>query len=340
MPGIDWVIMKKSIEFLKGFLDKVNEEDSIAYAYQLTYGLLLSIFPFLIFVLTLIAYLGLDRSYVLNLLRTSLPEEIYGLVSGPVVDLVENQRGGLLSLSVLGAVYAASGGFRAFMKGMNQSMGFKDTRSFIYRYIISILWVLQLAVTILLALLGIVFGRQILDFVSSNFPFIPTEGIVEILRIVIPVGLLFGVLSLAYMFIPYRNVKFKYAFPGAIFSTLVWIAFTILFQFYINNFANYSRFYGTLGAVIGLLLWLSLTSIIMMLGASLNAYLIERREIEDPYMKKRKRKNGTGREEKEKEKEDEDSGNRSPEDSKSVPEKKFETLKKRVEETFKDSGRS
>jgi len=334
VPGTVRVEMKKTIEFLKGFADKVNREDSIAYAYQLTYGLLLSIFPFLIFLMTLIAFLGLDRSYVLNLLRTSLPEEIYGLVSGPVVDLVETQRGGLLSASVLGAVYAASGGFRAFMKGMNKSMGFEDTRSFIYRYIISILWVLQLAVTILLALLGIVFGRQILDLISSNFSFIPTEGIVEILRIVIPIGLLFGVLSLAYMFIPYRNLKFRYAFPGALFSTLVWIAFTILFQFYINNFANYSRFYGTLGAVIGLLLWLSLTSIIMMLGASLNAYLIERRGIEDPYMKKRKKKKDEGEEEKGKDDEKGDHDLRSPEDSKSVPEKKFETLKKRVEETL------
>ena len=325
--------MKKTIDFLKGFMEKVNKEDSIAYAYQLTFGLLLSIFPFLIFLMTLIAFLGLDAGYVLRVLRTSLPEEIYSLVSGPVVDLVENQRGGLLSLSVLAAIYSASGGFRAFMKGMNKSMGFNDTRSFIYRYVISILWVLQLTLTILLALLGIVFGRQILDFLSTYFTFIPTEGLVEILRIVIPVGLLFGVLSLAYMFVPYRNLKFKHAFPGALFSTLVWIAFTALFQFYINNFANYSRFYGTLGAVIGLLLWLSLTSIIMMLGASLNAYLIERRGVEDPYMRKRKKKDEEGKEDK-----DEDEPDiRTSEDSKSVPEKKFETLKKRVEETLSDS---
>jgi len=149
---------------------------------------------------------------------------------------------------------------------------------------------------------------------------------------VVPIGLLFGVLSLAYMFVPYRNVKFKYAFPGALFSTLVWIAFTILFQFYINNFANYSRFYGTLGAVIGLLLWLSLTSIIMMLGASLNAYLIERRGIEEPYM--RKRKKGRSKKEAADETDTDEHGIESPGDSKSLPENKFETLKERVKDTL------
>lgn len=328
--------MKKTIEFLKGYMEKVNKEDSIAYAYQLTFGLLLSIFPFLIFLMTLIAFLGLDAGYVLRVLNTSLPEEIYSLLSGPVVDLVENQRGGLLSLSVLAAIYSASGGFRAFMKGMNKSMGFEDTRSFLYRYVISILWVLQLTVTILLALLGIVFGRQILDFLSSYFTFIPTEGLVEILRIVIPVGLLFGVLSLAYMFIPYRNLKFKYAFPGALFSTLVWIAFTALFQFYINNFANYSRFYGTLGAVIGLLLWLSLTSIIMMLGASLNAYLIEFKAIEDPYMKRRRDKRNQEGKARGAQAEHQEMERQEP---KTLPEKKFEALKKRVKETLNDRGK-
>ncbi|HSL85907.1 MAG TPA: YihY/virulence factor BrkB family protein, partial [Bacteroidales bacterium] len=239
------------------------------------------------------------------------------------------------------------------------------------------LWVIQLALTIVAALVGIVFGRQILDVAASFVPNLPTEGIIEILRIVVPIALLFGVLTLAYMFIPYINIKFKYAFPGAVFSTVVWIVFTVLFQFYVSNFANYSRFYGTLGAVIALLLWLLLTSIIMMVGASLNAYLIEIRGIQDPYISKdkekkkeeleemkdeedkkddvfeldrRKGKETSGSTERDKiernifkleegEKDDEADHkevSHHKEEDKSTPERKFNELKKRVEDTLED----
>lgn len=339
--------MKNGMDFIKGFLEKINNDDSIAYAYQLTYGLLLSIFPFLIFLMTLIAYLGLDTSYILNFMRTSFPEDIFELMSGPVVDLVKNQRGGLLSASVLAALYTSSGGFRAFMKGMNKSMGFKDHRNIVYKYLISILWVVQLATTILIALIGIVFGKQILSLISSYFPHFPAEGVIDILRILLPVSLLFGILSLAYMFIPVKNIKFKHAFPGAISSTLLWITVTFVFQFYINNYANYSRFYGTLGALVGLMLWLLFTSIIMILGSSLNSYLIQVKNVEHPFIKSkngRKKEEAKGEEKPEEVEEakrtddeieaDEDEVN---ERKRPDPEHKFEVLKEDVRKTMDSS---
>lgn len=327
--------MKNGIEFLKGFLEKINKDDSIAYAYQLTYGLLLSIFPFLIFLMTLIAYLGLDTSYILDFMRTSFPEDIFQLMSGPVVDLVKNQRGGLLSASVFLAIYTSSGGFRAFMKGMNKSMGFVDRRGFFYKYLISILWVVQLATTILVALIGIVFGKQILSLISSYFPNFPAEGVINILRIIVPVALLFGILSLAYMFIPVKNIKFKHAFPGAISSTLLWITVTFAFQFYINNYANYSRFYGTLGALIGLMLWLLFTSIIMILGSSLNSYLIQVKNVENPFMKTIKsRKKGGAKVAEKVEEVEADVANVS---KRQDPEHKFEALKEELKKTMDSS---
>lgn len=317
--------MKKALEFISGFLKKLGEDDSIAYAYQLTYGLLLSIFPFLIFLMTLIAYLGLDASYILNLISRTLPEDISEILRGPVVDLVLVQRGTLLYVSVLVAIYTASGGFRAFMKGMNKTMGFEDHRSFLYKYLISILWVIMLAGTILLALLGIVFGRQILNLIIVYFPHFPAEGLLEVLRLLIPIVLIFGILSMAYMFISAKNIRFRYAFPGALFSTLAWITVTFTFQFYVNNYANYSRFYGTLGAVIGLLLWLSLTSIIMILGSSLNAYLIIIHGVEHPYFRKRWKDKGKVRTRE---------IIREPEKVQTLPERKYEILKRRFKDTL------
>jgi len=149
-----------------------------------------------------------------------------------------------------------------------------------------------------------------------------------VLRIIVPVALLFGILSLAYMFIPIRNIRFKYAFPGAVFSTLLWITVTFLFQFYVNNFADYSRFYGTLGAVIGLLLWLSLTSIIMIVGASLNAYLIEVKDVKHPFLRKKK----SDTQDMNRNMEEGKKGNE--EETLSIPERKFEALKERFRKTM------
>lgn len=278
-------LVKKSWQFLAGFLKKLDNDHSIAYAYELTYGLLLAIFPFLIFLFTLIAYLGLDATYILQLLQENLPQDIYKLISGTVVDLVEVQRTGLLSLSVFLAIYTSSGGFRAYMTGINTAMGYRDRRNILYRYAVSILWVLLLALTILLGLVGIVFGRQILDLLVAYFPHFPVKGLLEVLRILVPVTLLFLILTLTYMFIPVKSIRFRHAFPGALFATGAWITLTLAFSYYVSNFANYSRFYGAMGAVIALLLWLSLTSIIMILGASLNAYLITLRKIGNPYVR-------------------------------------------------------
>lgn len=268
----------KIVEFVKELLAKVKENDSIAYAYQLTYSLLLSLFPFLIFLFTLVPYMNLDSAEILLILEQNLPNEVYDLVAGIVVDVVDMQRGGLMSLSVVLAVYSASAGFRAFMKGTNRAMGIHDHRNIVVKYILSISLVVLFAVSILLSLLGIVFGGQIIAAVTHYFPQIPLEGTINVLRLLLPVLLIFLLLSAFYVIIPNRKMTFTGAFPGAAFATVSWVVFTLVFQYYVDNFSNYSRFYGTLGAVVALMLWLLLTSIIMIFGAEINAIVLERRE--------------------------------------------------------------
>jgi membrane protein len=270
--------------FIFAFVKRIDEDDIVAFAYQLTYSLLLAVFPFLIFLFTLIGYSDLDSRAILSTLDSSLPDNVFNLINDVVTDIVENQRSGLMSLSVFLSIYAASGGFRAFMKGTNKAMGLKDERSLPLKYLFSIFWVILFALTILLALIGIVFGQQLLDLASYYFPNLPFEGLIELLRIILPISFIFILILAFYIFVPAKKVKLRHAFPGAIFSTFTWTLFTLIFQKYVDNFANYSRFYGALGAVIALMLWLLLTSLILLLGVELNAMLIERKNIEDPFM--------------------------------------------------------
>jgi membrane protein len=273
----------KFLYFLKTLFKRVTEDDSLAFAYQLTYSLLLSFFPFLIFLLTLVGYSSIDSSEILSRMQGALPGEVYSLTAGIVTEVVDQQRGSLLGLSVFLAIYSSSGGFRAFMKGTNKAMDMDDRRNIVVKFLSSIIWVVLFAATIIMALIGIVFGNQILSLIASYFPTLPLEGVVQILRFALPIAMIFVLFVLFYVFVPARNVRFRYAFPGAMFATIGWLLATFAFQVYVNNFSNYSRFYGSLGAVIALMLWLLITSIIMLLAAEINALLIELKKAEDPY---------------------------------------------------------
>jgi membrane protein len=249
------------------------------------------LFPFFIFLFTIIAYLKLDSSYILKLLENNLPSNIYEAIASTIVDIVDVQRSGLLSLSIFLTIYTASGGFRAFMTGINKAMGIKNHHHIFYKYVMSIFWVIFLTVSILLSLVGIVFGKQIIALIYHYIPSLPMTGIINVLRTVIPLVLILVLLTGIYMFIPARGVKFKHAFPGAIFATVTWILATLLVQLYVNNYGDFTKYYGALGTAIALLLWLLWTSIIMIVGASFNAFLIEIKEVEHPYFSlKRKKK--------------------------------------------------
>lgn len=276
--------MKKIFIFIKKLIKKIDQDGTLPYAYQLTYSLLLSIFPFLIFLFTLIAYLNLDSGYILNFLKNNLAGEIYNMISQIVIDLVDNQRGGLLSVSIITAVYSASLGFRAFMKGINKAMNTGESRNILLRYLLSIMWVLVLASVILIALVGIVFGNQILAIIREVFPNLVLDKILDLIRILLPVALIFFMFVIFYMFVPVRSLKLKHALPGAIFSSVAILIVTVVFQIYVDNFANYSKFYGALGTLIALMLWLLLISMIMLLGSTINSLIIKEKNIENPYL--------------------------------------------------------
>ncbi len=254
------------------------------YAYHLTYNLLLSFFPFLIFLMTLVSYTNLDSTAILSSLETYLPIEVYTFVSEIVIDVIDQQRDGLMSFSVLFAIYAASGGFRSFMEATNRALGIEERRNIVFRVLLSILCVILFALAIVFALLGIVFGQQIMNL-ANKYDLLPLNDLLQILRIIIPELMIFLIILAFYVFVPAHRVCLRCALPGAIFATSIWIIFTMLFQFYVNQFANYSRFYGTLGVVIILLLWLLLTSVIMLTGVVINGLLIELKITKVPQQK-------------------------------------------------------
>ena len=262
------------IDLIIHFIVKVKRDDIFALASQLAYYLVLSFFPFLMFLFTLIGFINLDSTTVLEALQTILPITVFELVETIILEIVDSQNTGLLGVSVLLAVWTASSGFRAVIKGVNKAYNLHENRNYIRRAIMSFLSIIALAITILLSLSLLVFGDVISKHLISNLPFTEVLNIVwNILRYGVIILILILIFASIYRYTPAEKVKWKYVLPGAVFTTIGWLIISVVFSFYINNYSNYSRFYGSLADVFILMIWLFLTSIIFMLGVEINAVL-------------------------------------------------------------------
>ncbi|MBU3104446.1 YihY/virulence factor BrkB family protein [Clostridium gasigenes] len=270
---------RSTLDFIVYFIVKINNDDIFALASQLAYYLILAFFPFLIFLMTVIGASSLNSIEILDGLRAILPSSVFDLVASIIREVVDNQYSGLLGISIVLTIWAASSGFRAVIKGVNKAHDIKETRSFIKRSIIAIIFTFALTLVIVLTLAMLVFGDLIGGYILTIVPFYRAMTIVwNILRYVIVVCMMIGIFASIYRFTPAKKIRWKQVLPGAIVSTIGWIVVSRGFSFYINNFSNYSRLYGSLGAVFILMTWLYITSMILIVGAEINSVLILRKK--------------------------------------------------------------
>ncbi|MBD7913897.1 YihY/virulence factor BrkB family protein [Clostridium sp. Sa3CUN1] len=273
--------MKKENESKKSFLDsviyfivKINNDDIFALGAQLAYYLMLSFFPFLIFLMTIVGFSRLNSADILDGLRTILPNNVFSLIDTIVVEVVDTQNAGLLGASIILTIWSASSGFRAVIKGLNKAYDVKDSRSFIKRSFVAIIFTLGLTIIIVLTLAMLVFGELIGEYILSIFPFdIDISTIWNLSRYLIVVFMMIWIFACMYRYTPAKKVPWREVYIGAIVSTLGWIIVSLGFSYYINNIANYSRLYGSVGAVFVLMTWLYITSIILIIGAEFNSII-------------------------------------------------------------------
>ncbi|RXI48207.1 YihY/virulence factor BrkB family protein [Clostridium tetani] len=258
----------------KNIINKIIEDEVPALASQLSYSLLLSFFPFLIFLMTLLGFSSIDNEYVLLELKTMLPDSAYELVYNTVIEILGTRDSNLLSFSIIFTVWTSSTGFRAVIKGINKAYDEKEKRSLPKVFLISILSTLSLGFLIILTVLFLVFGQLIGLYLVQKLKMGSLFYLTwNIIRYIIILSSLVVIFALMYKFIPSRKLRWKEVMPGAIFATVGWLFSSFIFSYYVNNFANYSRIYGSIGAVIILMVWLYLTSIIIILGGELNAFI-------------------------------------------------------------------
>ena len=257
---------------------KVKRDDIFALASQLAYYLILSFFPFLIFLITLIGFSNLNNAEVLEGLQSILPTAVFELTASTISEVINSQNTGILGISGILAIWAASSAFRAIIKGVNKAYDVDEDRSFIKRSIIGIISVIALALTIICTLAMLVFGDLIGEFLNRFLPFEHLINFIwNILRYVIIIAMMLVVFAMIYKVAPAKRIKFRSVLPGAIITTIGWLIASLAFSYYVNNFSNYSRLYGSLWAVFVLMTWLFMTSIVFILGVEINSVLEKRK---------------------------------------------------------------
>jgi membrane protein len=261
--------------------ERIEKVDVFGLAAQLAYFFLLSLFPFLMVLVTLVGFLPFDEIAVVEFINTYAPDQISEMLEANVQQLMHQQSGGLLSIGIIATLWSASNGVNALMRGFNRAYEVEENRSFILSRLIAIVLTIGMIVVIITALLLPVFGRMIGIYIFSLFGL--SEGFIstwESFRYVSSSVVFFIVFLALYVLAPNKRIYFKNAIWGAIFATVFWQLTSLGFSFYVNTLGNYSATYGSLGTVIVLMLWFYISGVIIMLGGVLNAFIRENTRTE------------------------------------------------------------
>jgi len=263
--------------FYQELVSRFSRDQVASLSAELAYFFLLSLFPFLIFLMTLIGYLPISSDFVLDFIRQYAPGETMRLIEETIRNIVDTQNGKLLSFGVIATLWSASNGINAIVRALNRAYDVNESRHFLIARLMAILLTFAMIFVIVVALLLPVFGREIGYFIFSTFGL--SEMFLTVwntLRWLVSATILCIVFTGLYFIAPNLRLKISEAYPGALFATVGWIVVSLAFSYYVGNFGHYSVMYGSLGGVIVLLIWFYLTGIIVVLGGEINAILYRR----------------------------------------------------------------
>ncbi|HAB60609.1 MAG TPA: YihY/virulence factor BrkB family protein [Lachnospiraceae bacterium] len=262
------------IQTIRTTCRKVSDDFVPTFSAQAAFFIFISFFPFIMFLLTLIQYLPVTESELLTLIRTVLPSGINTYIVSLVHDIYFQPAKTIISITAITTLWSASRGFLAVVKGLNTVYGINETRNYIKLRITSAIYTLAFAIIIVISLGLLVFGNRISLFITTHFPLINDLAIAIIgLRTIVSLALYTGFFLMLYIVIPNRKTKFLNELPGAIIAASGWMLFSFLYSIYIDNFAKFSTMYGSLTAIVLLMLWLYFCMYILFVGAEINVLL-------------------------------------------------------------------
>ncbi|HYU44725.1 MAG TPA: YihY/virulence factor BrkB family protein [Terriglobales bacterium] len=254
----------------------IERNHTMQMAAALSYYFVLSLFPALIFLSAVVAYLPVSDlfSQSLALMARFLPADSMGLVRRVLADVVSPNKGTFLSFGMLGTLWAASGGFAAAIEALNIAYEVKDDRPFWKTRPLAVGLAVMTGALLLVALSVMIAGPRFGEWLALR---VHLSNLFVLLWPYIHWAIAAGFTILAvetlYFLAPNVKQRFPATLPGAVLAVACWIGLSYLLGIYFRHFANFNKTYATLGAAIALMVWLYWTGFAMLVGAELNAEL-------------------------------------------------------------------
>ncbi len=270
--------------FLIRLQREIAYDDCMGMAAQIAYYTMLGLFPFLIFLLGLLSTFPLGESLqplMLEELRSQMPIEAAQYVTETALNLLPSRNQGLLSVGLLASLWGASMAIGALITTINRAYNIRPRRNMVVQKIYAIALTLVLSglwlASMTIILVGPRFTQEIFQFLG-----IASETNTFWTSIRLPMAFLLNLLALSilYYIAPEAKQKFRWILPGALTSTILWMGASSAFRLFLRNFGAYNKTYGSLAAVVILLVWLWISGFVFLLGAEINA-LMKRQEQED-----------------------------------------------------------
>ena len=244
------------------------------YAGQAAFFMFLSLIPLIMLFLSLLKQFGTESLYAFVFTEEFVPTVVSSFINLYIDEITNDTKTSLTIISAAVLLWSASKGIFAIIGGLNSVYEIKENRGYIYLRFISIFYTIAFVGLLVGALIIMVFGNMLNDMLYSLFP--DLKGLVYIissLRFIIAFVLLVLFFTVMFKSLPSGKQNFFDQLPGAVITSAGWVSFSILFSFFVDNFSNYSNIYGSLTAIIVLLLWLYVCMYIMFIGAEINIIL-------------------------------------------------------------------
>jgi membrane protein len=267
-----------SRELFRQLIHEIREDQVFNGAAALAFYTMLALFPAAIFGLSLLPYLPIPhlRQAVFELLFEILPPSAAELFTGTVTRIMSDRNGGLLSFGLVFAVWSASSGLDAVMQQLNVVYGVTERRSFVRTRATAVILMMLFFAILIVSFALVIFGGELQDAISSLLGWsLPLRALFALFRWVVISFALLAAFAVVYRFAPDVQRSFQLFSAGNLFASAGFLLASFGFRSYVDNLASYDTTYGSLGAVIVLLLWLFIIGSVILIGGELND-LIER----------------------------------------------------------------
>ena len=274
-------LIRKLIDIFLPFGQQVSRDKVPAFAAQAAFFIIISSVPLVMLVLSLIQFvMPMTQSELSQLAMDMVPMAIRSYVITIIDELYTQTSIPLISITAVTTLWAASRSVYALVTGLNEVYKTSETRNYFQLRFGSLFYTLLLIVLLIFSLVVLVFGNRIQQFLENALPILaPISAYIISIRTILAIALMTISFSLMYKILPNTKTHLRHQLPGAVFSALGWMIFSLVYSIYIDNYSNFSYTYGSLAAVILLMLWLYFCMYIFLIGAEINMWAAKKRHL-------------------------------------------------------------